>query len=356
MQFHRVAVFGLKSVAALALACSLANTASAFQVDAPPVCNNGGPYTFECTGPATQCQLDGTASFDPDGTPVTFFWFEECPFGFFADPTSPTPTYVIDMTGVCTRVCVFELRVTSGNQTVKCNSQVTVNDTQPPVIQCPPDIVEIWTVGPAGGQTDPSLTGFAQASDCDPNPTITYTDTLDPGNAPGEPETIVTRVWTAVDQCLLTSSCTQTITLLSPGTDGQTYYLDAMKGDCPNNLAVSDTAGLFSCTLFGRNGYNVSSIDLTSLQIARLDNVGTTVTRMSIQVKDVGRPHQTDPCDCDGASKDAYNDLVINASRASVINNLDLAAEVGGSVQVVLYGKLTNGLWFTAYDCITIDP
>ena len=55
-------------------------TSAIAQEDALPVCINGGPYTFECTGPQTLVQLDGTASFDPNGTPVTFFWFEECPF------------------------------------------------------------------------------------------------------------------------------------------------------------------------------------------------------------------------------------------------------------------------------------
>jgi hypothetical protein len=354
MQFNRLATSGVTTVAALFLTSTALNAAP--QTDAPPVCINGGPYVFECTGPDTPCTLDGSASFDPDGTPVTFLWFEECPFGFFDDPTSPTPVYHIDMTGVCSRVCVVEMRAISGGQTTKCNTTVTVNDTLPPVIVCPPDVVEVWTNGPAGGQTNPALTGFATASDCDPNPTIGFSDVLDPGNAPGEPETIVTRTWTALDQCGLQSSCIQTITLLSPGLADQTYYLDAIKGSCPNALSASDTSGLFSCVLFGRNGHAVADINTSTLVLARLDNGGGTVDRMSIQVKDVGRPKQTDPCDCDGNSKDNYMDFVINSSKASVITSLDLAQEVGSSVQVVLYGQKNNGAWFTAYDCIQIDP
>jgi len=331
-----------------------ASSASA-QVDALPVCNNGGPYTFECTGPQTQVQLDGTASFDPDGTPVTFFWFEECPWGFFLDPTSPTPTFVMDMTGFCTRTCILELRVSSGGQLVKCNTTVTVVDTQAPVITCPPDVIEIWTVGPAGGQTDPSLTGFATASDCDPNVLISYTDVLDPGTAPGEPETIVTRTWVALDQCGFSSSCQQTITLLSPGWSSQSYYLDAVKGSCPNSVDVNADSGLFTAVIFGRTGYAVSNIDQSSLTLVRADNVGGSVLRMAKLVQDVGRPKLGDPCDCDGL-KDSQLDITVTMSLPTVISSLDLANEATGtSVTLALYFRTNDGQWHTALDCVTID-
>ena len=48
---------------------------------------------------------------------------------------------------MCSRVCIVEMRVSSGGQTVKCNTSVTVNDTLPPVIVCPPDVIEVWTNG-----------------------------------------------------------------------------------------------------------------------------------------------------------------------------------------------------------------
>ena len=325
------------------------------QSDALPVCNNGGPYTFECTGPQTQVQLDGTLSYDPDGTPVTFFWFEECPWGFFLDPTSPTPTFVMDMTGFCTRTCVLELRVSSGGQLVKCNTTVTVQDTQAPVITCPPDVVEVWTVGPAGGQTDPSLTGFASASDCDPNVLITYSDVLQPGTLPGQPETIVTRTWVALDQCGYSSSCQQTITLLSPGWTNQTYYLDAIKGSCPNALDVNASSGLFTAVIFGRTGYAVADIDQASMTLVRADNVGASVGRMSKLVKDVGRPKLGNPCDCDGL-KDSQLDITLTMSLPSLINSLDLATEATGStVNLALYFRTNDGKWHTALDCVTID-
>lgn len=331
-----------------------ATTASA-QADAPPVCDNGGPYVFECTGPQTLVQLDGTGSFDPDGTPITVLWFEECPFGFFLDPTSITPTYVVDMTGVCTRTCIVELRVTSGGQEQRCNTSVTVTDTQAPVITCPPDITEIWTTGPAGGQTNPALTGFATASDCDPNVVISFTDVIVPGTQPGDPESVTTRTWVALDQCGFSSSCQQVITLLSPGNASQTYYLDGIQGQCPNLIDVNAESGLFTAVLLSRAGYLASNVNQSTLTLTRHDNTGGNVTRMSKLVKDMGRPLQQNPCDCDGL-KDSLADITVTMSLPAVINTLALNQEAtGASVKIALTFKTNDGKWHTAVDCLTID-
>ena len=107
------------------LACStllLAQAALADDPEAPPVCIIGGPYNAECAGAATPVPIDGSASYDPDGTPITIQWFEECPFGFVDDPTSLQANYVIDMTGQCFRQCFLVLRVFSGNQMTGCST------------------------------------------------------------------------------------------------------------------------------------------------------------------------------------------------------------------------------------------
>jgi hypothetical protein len=322
------------------------------QAEAPPVCNSGGPYVAECTGQITAVGVDGTASFDPDGTPVTFFWFEECPFGFFDDPTSGQPNFVIDNTGVCIRTCIYALRVTSGGATVACQSSVTVQDTTAPVITCPGDITEIWTVGPAGGQTDPSLTGFATAVDCDPNPVIAFSDTLDPGTAPGEPETIVTRIWTATDFCGNQSSCTQTITLLSPS-QPLGANLDVMPGSCPNQAAVNGD-GVLTVVLFGTSTFDVSQVDRTTLALQRHDNLGFPIRRMNIKIADKGKPASSNAsCACGSASKDGRLDMQISVNYNELLQAFEVLNEAPSTqLTLSLTGKLNDGRWFVVSDCL----
>lgn len=337
----------------LATAASLGAGRAAAQA---PVCNNGGPYTFECSGQVTPVTLDGTGSYDPAGGPVTFFWFEECANGFFDDPTSPTPTFNVDLAGGCSTTCVVALRVfNAAGVMTACNTTVTVQDTSAPVITCPADLTEIWTSGPPT-QTDPTLTGFATAGDCDPNPLITYTDSLDPGTAPGEPETIVTRTWTATDYCGNSSSCVQTITLLSPN-QNLGGSLDLMSRSCPNDMDRT-SQGIINVTVWGTATFNVSLINQATLRLLRADNVGIPVKRFIASTQAAGRPSpaSSDPCACDSKINDGKLDLVMSFGAEQIVHDmaLDLLPE-GASTEIVLIGQLNNGQWFTLRDCVTVN-
>jgi hypothetical protein len=94
-----------------------------------------------------------------------------------------------------------------------CTQIITVSDTMPPAITCPQDI----TV-PCGTSTDPTVTGFATATDnCDPNPGISHSDvqvgTCSIIPSPNPTSATITRTWTAIDSCLNVSTCVQIITL-----------------------------------------------------------------------------------------------------------------------------------------------
>ncbi len=92
-----------------------------------------------------------------------------------------------------------------GQNTNSCTFTLNVVDTTPPAITCPSN-----TTVQCGQPTDPSNTGSATAiDDCDPNPSVTSTDTVT-GTCP----TYIYRTWIAVDFSGNTNQCTQVITIV----------------------------------------------------------------------------------------------------------------------------------------------
>lgn len=343
---YRKLAFATETAAALLVLSSFVVA----QEDTLPVCVNNGPYVAECTGQVTAVPVTSAGSFDPDGTSLTYLWFEECPYASFDDPSAADPNMLIDLLGGCTQTCHFALRVSSGGQTKNCLSTVTVQDTTPPLITCPPDVVEIWTGGPATGQIDPLNTGFATAVDCDPNPVIAYTDVSVGNTMAGEPELIVTRTWTATDYCGQQSNCVQTITLLSPS---QTLgaVLDVIPGTCDNELSRVANEGMITVTLYGTSAFDVSQVDRSTLAFRRHNNVGNPVTRAISKLLDKGRAGPNPNQSCGSSLKDGRLDLQLTFSLVQVQAEFALDNEASGStIELALTGRLIDGRYFTARD------
>ena len=88
-----------------------------------------------------------------------------------------------------------------------CLQTITVQDITAPVITCPADIT-LNCEDPAV----PASTGTATATDnCDAAPVITFADVTSPGSCAGN--YVISRTWTATDNCLNASTCLQTITV-----------------------------------------------------------------------------------------------------------------------------------------------
>jgi hypothetical protein len=82
-------------------------------------------------------------------------------------------------------------------------------DTLAPVLLCPEDIaIECDEI------TDPSNTGEATATDnCDSDPTVNYTDVITDPTPSCPSDYLITRTWTAEDECENVTSCDQVITV-----------------------------------------------------------------------------------------------------------------------------------------------
>ena len=164
-------------------------------VNAPPVADAGPDKTVEQNSlGGASVTLDGSGSSDPDGDILTYKWT-------WAGGSTPgvSPTVWLPLGTTTVTLVVNDGTLGSAPDTV----DITVQDTTPPVITCPPDVtIEQAT---ADG-TEVPLT--ATATDiCDADPTITSDElAIYPLGA-----TVVT--FTATDDTGNTATCTTTVTV-----------------------------------------------------------------------------------------------------------------------------------------------
>ena len=348
--FSRVSPRTLLLASAAAL---LSQVAMADDPEAAPVCAFGGPYNAECAGAATAVPVDGSGSFDPDGTAYTVAWFEECPFGFVDDPTSVQANYIIDMTGQCFRQCFLVLRVTSGGQMTPCAGWVTVTDTTAPVLNLPSNVI-----GPWGIDTTVLSTGLAGAADlCDPAPTTNYFDTIIPSQGPGHEQTII-RTWTATDRCGFVSQLDQTITLTSPSADSA-FGLEFDTNNCPDVLDRATQGSRLTLTLLGRPNLTMNQVNRNTVKLSRQadpTNFVVPTNPFQFSAQQVSVFAATSFGDCNPAGNDGRGDLRFQFNYALADAALGLAAEPAGTVvPIQLFGFRTNGTPWIAYGELTVQ-
>ena len=154
-------------------------------INRPPVSDPNGPYVEECQGPVTAVQLDGSASFDPDGDPITFEWQSDCPGAAIDDPTSATPTLSVNSPPPCPVACEATLTVTDPMDLSDTeDTSVTIQDTRAPMITLQLTPSELWP--PNHKMVDITATVVAEDL-CDPHPSIVLTSIVsdEPDDAVG---------------------------------------------------------------------------------------------------------------------------------------------------------------------------
>jgi len=314
-----------------------------------PVCNNGGPYVLEATGPVTTVILDGSAS--TGAGPLSFDWIAECLFlqPSFVHQAGVNPTYFMDLAGGCSRTCIVELKVTDvNNNFTKCATTVTVEDTTAPSITCPGDLDLTW-----GDPTDPANTGSATATDLvDPSPTIAFSDVIIPQNGSIWEQRII-RTWTATDYCLNVSQCVQTITLLRPTPDGVANF-DFDINSCPNAFAPIP-GGTLDVVLLSSAGFDTRKVLNSSLTLRRIDTAAK-VAPIGFAAKHMGSPVATNLGECNSNTLDGLIDLRVRFNKTAVISGLGLdLVKPGTTVDVLITGHEKSGKPFAIRDTILIQ-
>jgi putative hemolysin len=159
--------------------------------------------------PAITCPSDSTIECDESADPSNT---GTATANDFCD-TNPTVSYSDEETP---GACPDEKQITRtwtaeddcGNSS-SCQQIINVEDSTIPLITCPANITL-----ECDQPTDPDHTGYATATDnCDSNPNIEHTDVITDPTPSCTSDYLITRTWTAEDECGNVATCDQVITV-----------------------------------------------------------------------------------------------------------------------------------------------
>jgi hypothetical protein len=187
-----------------------------------------------------------------------------------------------------TPVVVTAIDSESNESTHTFNVIITANDTVAPIIS-----------GVANGSTTlecgtalPDPLFVTATDDCDPNPTLTFNETIVAGDCPVI--SVVTRTWTATDAAGNTSSVTHVYTIIDTTAPViTTTAVDILPSDAPitftvtatDACSVADLVLTYDCTAVNGAGKTISKlescvVEIVGNEVTILDSggVGTTIT------------------------------------------------------------------------------
>jgi len=184
----------------------------AYEFNHKPVADAGPDQTVEAQAPwGATVTLDGSGSSDADSSPGTiddindFNWYRLDPCDQNAEVFLGNGEILDCNLSIGEHIILLEVIDRAGASDIN-EVTIIVQDTTPPDINCPPDVI---LECPA--DTTPSATGKATATDTCGAVTITHSDQWQPscGNAG-----TLARTWTATDESGNSSTCVQIITVV----------------------------------------------------------------------------------------------------------------------------------------------
>jgi hypothetical protein len=189
----------------------------------------------------------------------------------------------------------------TGNSTSQSQT-ITVVDTNAPTITCPADVT---LECPA--DTSVAANGSATGSDTCGGVTITSSDVSVPGCGDTE---VITRTWTATDDCGNSTTCDQTITVIDttpPSLVSDVHDIYPYDAPVIFNVMTSDTCGdvdlvlSYNCHKVNKNGKVISKLDscevvINGNQVTVVDSggVGTIITISATATDDCGNATEED--------------------------------------------------------------
>ena len=123
-----------------------------------------------------------------------------------------------------------------------------------------------------------------------------------------------------------------------------TVDLDIRPEGCPNPLNTT-SRGLLTAALLGTAEFDVSTIDVASLQLEGLAPV-------HFAYEDVATPFGGDLCGCTEAGPDGFTDLTLKFDNQDFVDAVGPLAR--GSYELTLTGALLDGTPFEGQDCILV--
>jgi hypothetical protein len=138
--------------------------------------------------------------------------------------------------------------------------------------------------------------------------------------------------------------------------------LDVKPGSCPNPFNRS-SHGVLPTAFLGTAYFDATTIDVTSIRLARADGIGGDVAPHEgppgphSVFEDVGTPFDGEPCDCHDLEGDGIIDLMMHFKTEDVVADLLLDdLDAGALVELVVTGELLDGTGFAASDCVRLVP
>jgi hypothetical protein len=155
-------------------------------------------------------------------------------------------------------------------------------------------------------------------------------------------------------------SYTGTITLVPP--PPIPVDVDIKPGSCPNSWN-RESKGMLPVAILGREDFDVTQIDVSSITIGRADGTGGSVGPNEgppgphSVFEDVGTPFEGEVCHCHEAEGDGILDLSMKFKTRDVADLLPVDDPNGAFVPLVVSGTLLDGTRFaSSSDCVWLAP